>query len=427
MNRKLGSFETAQSITYEYAPFNLVGVLQLENSPPPDVLHAVLDAIQNQHPIMNVRIEKKRGRYHYVSGEVPAIPFHVIERESDDHWIVEAEKELNSFVETANGPLIRATYLYSGGKPTLGDIIFCTHHAIIDGSCGPEFMRAIIEQSAARMKDKSVQVSEQYPPIESPDSYFPREFQGIRRIVPMFRYFLNQMAEEAQYQLGLRGKQKPAINDQATGKIITIALSPEKTKEISKRAREANVTLNSILNASMLLAVNRILYDGVKLPMRGMTFADLRPYLVPPVDPHYFGGYASTFRFAVTVEGNADLWLLAREIQEKIYKATKRGDKFTGSLMSPQMMKMVFRLRAFRMATTALSYAGVVDMSTQTNSIKIRGVHSFASNFDVGPEYTAQARIFNDQLWWNIVYLDTDMDKQTANLIANKMCDQLTE
>jgi hypothetical protein len=280
--------------------------------------------------------------------------------------------------------------------------------------------------SAARIFDHSALNYDQFPAMDSPDTYFPAKFQGARRFGPMMRYFVDQMIEEAKFQWHLRGKQKPAINDQAKGKILSVSISSDETKHILKSARKENVTLNSILNAAMLIAVNKHLYGGMRFPMRGMTFANLRPYLDPPVEPHHFGGYASTFRFAVSVTGDTNVWDLAREIQTQIYKATKRGYKFSGSLMSPQMMKMVFRLRAFRMATTALSYAGVVDLITKINSIKIREVHSFASNFAVGPEYTAQARIFNNQLRWDIVYLNTDMDKQTAKLIAKDMCKLLS-
>jgi hypothetical protein len=37
---------------------------------------------------------------------------------------------------------------------------------------------------------------------------------------------------------------------------------------------------------------------------------------------------------------------------------------------------------------------------------------------DIGPELAAQARIFNDQLWVDFMYLDSDMDAPLAEKIV---------
>lgn len=39
----------------------------------------------------------------------------------------------------------------------------------------------------------------------------------------------------------------------------------------------------------------------------------------------------------------------------------------------------------------------------------------------LGPVYTAQVRIFSGQLWWDIVYLDSDMDEEMASKVAQEI------
>jgi hypothetical protein len=84
------------------------------------------------------------------------------------------------------------------------------------------------------------------------------------------------------------------------------------------------------------------------------------------------------------------------------------------------MMKMIFRLRAFRMGATALSYSGPVELPS-AGSFKVTGLHAFATNMSVGPEYSALVRLFRGELWWDILYLDSDMDAAGAQAIAHEI------
>jgi hypothetical protein len=49
----------------------------------------------------------------------------------------------------------------------------------------------------------------------------------------------------------------------------------------------------------------------------------------------------------------------------------------------------------------------------------VQDFHAYPSNFVVGPEYSAAARLFNNQIYWDILYLDSDMDQNRAGVLAN--------
>ena len=81
-----------------------------------------------------------------------------------------------------------------------------------------------------------------------------------------------------------------------------------------------------------------------------------------------------------------------------------------------------------RMGTTALNYAGAARLQVGANApFSIEGLHAFVSNFPLGPEYTGQSRILERRLWWDIVYLDADMDRSEARAIAEEMRDLVVE
>jgi hypothetical protein len=124
------------------------------------------------------------------------------------------------------------------------------------------------------------------------------------------------------------------------------------------------------------------------------------------------------FRFTAMVEMDGDLWSLAHGIQESTLRAAHSGERFLSYSMSPAMMNAIVRMKAFRMAATALSYTGPLDLAQDGGTFAVTGLHAFTANFTLGPEYSALVRLFRGELWWDILYLDSDMDAATARQIA---------
>lgn len=85
------------------------------------------------------------------------------------------------------------------------------------------------------------------------------------------------------------------------------------------------------------------------------------------------------------------------------------------------MMRMLFRFKSFRMANTAMSFTGPVMVEKNYGKIEVRDIHGFASNFVVGPEYSALVRLFDDHIYWDFLYLDSDMDYEQASVIADEI------
>jgi len=123
----------------------------------------------------------------------------------------------------------------------------------------------------------------------------------------------------------------------------------------------------------------------------------------------------------VTVRRDGDFWNVARSVQDSTVRAARTGERYLAYSMSPGMMKMIFRTKAFRMGATALSYSGPLEVPESHGAFRVTGLHAFATNMTVGPEYTALVRLFRGELWWDIMYMDSDMDMTLARLIAADM------
>jgi hypothetical protein len=226
------------------------------------------------------------------------------------------------------------------------------------------------------------------------------------------------MAGEVGYRLRSRGAGKTSPQPSARGRVLPMRISRAATTALVRQARTRRITLASVLNAAALLAVSRHRYGGRDLPLRYFIFPNLRPYLKPPVPVEQLGPLLSMMWLTVRVRPDHDLWSLADAINAQTYAAFKRGDKFLFPLIAAPMMRALLTLKSRRMGATAVSYAGTQEIGPTYGPYRVRGIHAFVSNIDLGPDYTALARLFRGELLWDIVYMDSDMDAAQADLIA---------
>ncbi|MEO7841430.1 MAG: hypothetical protein ABIU06_18965, partial [Anaerolineales bacterium] len=154
---------------------------------------------------------------------------------------------------------------------------------------------------------------------------------------------------------------------------------------------------------------------------RTFSFVNLRPYVKPPLSDQELASYSSALRYTVQVEGGLDVWQIARDLHARIYSSLKAGDKFVANLIAEPLIKLVTRLNSFRISATALNYNGVVAIEPSYGPMKVTGVHMFVSAYDLGPELSAQAQLFGDQLFWDFVYLDADMTRDEAIAITEEI------
>jgi len=428
LKRALGKFETAAALSGEHAVWNIVGLLHLQGIPSPDTVRVALDHLQSRHPFLRVRMIQEGGRKYFHSEgvpEVPAIPLNIIERRDDEHWVEIVEDYLNFKFDHAHGPLIQCAFLTDAQSKA--DLIIAAQHSIVDGPSVENMMRELMTLCAKIESGDAIEGFDPLPPLPPVENYFPSGFQGFDLTRKTLSFFLSQMGDEFSYQMKLRGKRKPPINLDARGCVLSWRTPQDVTAAIVRRARKERVTLNSVVNAAVLLSVQKYLYAEAEMPFRYMSMADLRPYIKPPAPSDQVACYISPLRYTIQVFADDDLWSLARRINDQIYVSTKRGDKFLASVMGERFMRMTFGMKRFRMATTAISYGGASQLESEFGPYTITGVHGFVSNFGLGPEFSGQVSIYNDELWWDMLYMDTDMDRGMAQNIADEIHNFLGE
>ncbi len=420
MKRELGTLERALLIADQHAPFHTVSVLSSENSPPPHILKQSLQIMQNRHPFLRSRILHEKGTYYFAKLIEPPLPFYFLPRWNADHWTYVAEVELSKRIDVSTGPLFRCTYLYNAADER-GDIIFSFFHSIVDPSSVSQFLHALLVVCASFVDQKTVSLYElaPTPPVES---RFPSAFHGFPLFLNQLRYALQETLNDLINLFRTRHNRVPPIPAQPIhGHILSIQLPGELIESLSRRARKEGMTLNSVLTAVMLLAVNRHLYAGQSVPMRMLLFTSLRPYVQPPLGDEDLACYISLLRYTTQVSGGVDFWSLARSVRRKIDLSLKSGDKFVAAILAEVLMIKLTRSKSSRLAAIALNYSGVVPVQTNYGTMRVTGLHSFVSAYDLGPEVSAQAQVFNNQLFWDFTYLEEDMSRDEAVAIVEEI------
>ena len=412
MLRSLGVFERALVLSDLHAPFNVVSVLRLESPPTLEIVQQVLRVLEGRHPLLRACI---RGGA-FQSRVDQTLSFETITMQNEKQWLEIVEREMNGRFDIENG-LFRCVLIHDADR---ADLILTFYHAIVDGTSSANLLNELLRVCAALQADEvpHLPTLEVVPPVEE---RFPASYKGIRGFPKMIRYALAQMAEMFQYEWHVRGKRKPPVRLGGRGFALTLTISESLVDKLSKRCRAESVTLNSLLNAALLLAVNRQLYAGDTRLMQTFSFADLRPYTVPPISVEHVANYISMLRYTVNVSGSKTIWELTRDLHVKIHSSFKRGDKFLAAKVSESLMKMMIRMKSRRMGATALSYSGAVPIAAQYGAIQVKGLHGFISSFDLGPEVSAQVSLFKDELWMSFMFLETDMEREMARRIVGEV------
>ncbi len=416
--------EYAWTLGNEVSSVVVVSILRLKNAPTPQAVQQAFNILQQRQPLLNVFLVKQKGHYHFQKVTEPSsIAVQTINRLHDKQWQDVAEKELNTRIDTSTAPLMRCTYLYNPESNGDSELIFSCLHAIIDQASGLNFTRQLLSLLAGLTMEDLGADSTPLPPLPSPEDLFPSAYKGLKRTLPILSFMRHQIADEMRYQSQLRSKRRPPIHAAARNHILTMCLPQDITAALVRRSRQKKVPLNAALHAAMLLAVAKHLYQGQTQPLRGLTFPNLRPYLTPPLSNENLGEYISLVRYTTTpINAQSDFWELAQEINDTTYQAGKRGDKFSAVIMGKNVVKTMFRVKAFRMSTIALNYGGATNLDRYYGNVELLGLHGFISNHFLGPEYAGSAKILFGQLQWDLLYLDADMDHTTAQNIADEMC-----
>ncbi|KAL7630743.1 UNVERIFIED_CONTAM: hypothetical protein RMT77_019044 [Armadillidium vulgare] len=109
--------------------------LEFKNKVPEEQIKEALRILSRNMEILNLCIRKENGHYWFCKMDEEKIPLQVLKNQSPESVF---GKETNTCIDSATGPLWRATYITSDetlkeNNTFTSNLLFTFHHAIIDG------------------------------------------------------------------------------------------------------------------------------------------------------------------------------------------------------------------------------------------------------------------------------------------------------
>ena len=417
--RRLSQIEQAFTLTNMTTPMVVVSVFRLENGPAPDMLRQALSILQNQQPLLQAAIQKK-GR-HFVFEALPTstpIPLSV---EAVTDWRQRAQELLNEPFDHSSGPLMRCVYSRASTPQSFSELICVFHHAVMDGVSGVRLIRRLLALCDSIQKSETIKASSSSPVRPPLDDLAPKRFRSIRLATQAAPFIARQLHADRTYQRALPAEYSSSIHPPSTCRIVTRHFDQESTERLTAAAQREKTHLNSVIAAAIMLSTHRIIYDQALSSMQTIMFADMRRHARPRVSPDTLGCYISMLRNTISIQKDDTVWNLARRLTAAMFRSGRRGEPFLAAQLSKRMTQMMLKKNDRRMANTALSFAGMLDMPESVGSIRVQEVHAFITANHLAPEISAYGHVFQGRLSLDMMYIIADMDDSMGNAVADEV------
>jgi hypothetical protein len=417
--KSLSHFSRMLALTSTNSPFNVVIVLQISPRPGIEKVQDALNALQEAHLSLRSRIVGTSQFTQFFDVETP-IPVEEVWVDDTSVWTQYAESKLNTQFDLANESLIQCLILNAKTEDKAA-LLFTINHIILDARSAPDFLKDFLQLLGGEITAPQTQS------LIPPDirTMLPPEHQGIRGAFGLTGFILRKMGEEMLFRLRKIGQSDLPLQNEAGCRIHVAKFTEDETQAIVRKSRSLGVTLNSILISALVVATCKVLYPNKKRQVQLIAFADLRPFLIPPLGPETPGNAISMLQIGETLPKDAETWSFSKQAQETLKKAFQRGDKFYSFLLSDRLIEMVIRLKKIRLGTSALSYIGPLDLPINAGPYTLTGFNAFISNNQYGPITSMQARLFQECLYADMLYLASDIGPETAVQIMEEFRQQL--
>ena len=403
-------------------------------------LRAALDAVQNRHPLLQVRIEETPAGPVFQSEGVPPILLQIsdplagkfsLDPEAIHAWI---EEELVQGIDWRQGPLVRCTWVRHADE--VHHLLLTFHHAIGDGMSGILLLRDLFQamQSTAQgAKPKAKKPLQTMTPAI--DKRLPKLARGWRGFLLSVKTVLRLRRADRQLSPVVRQSidAEADLGSQRTH-VFMRTFDRSFTEQLRAQAKEQNTTVNTVLSAAMSLAMAEELGADESVSLLHRSAVNVRRELDPEVGEE-IGLFVSLLFYRAQLTGTEDVWEIARAIKKQhqsgreqnlplailklmpaLYRAI-RGDQISNEDFSKKW-------RERTKETLGISNLGVIDLPGGAGDLKIDGF-CFAVSPSSVVDFASTAATFNGQLTWSFITPCRVFEKSHAEQVVDKIIARL--
>jgi hypothetical protein len=422
IERRLGDSEKMFWLLDQAATINFFIVGRVEGELNPQAVRDALEGLMQMHPLLSTSLELRPDGPWLVTNDQLRPALTVMERENDEHWHGEIEKDMNAPFDCYTGPLWRVKLLHS---PEVSELLFTFYHPISDGDSGVYALRDFLTLAANWKPNTPLVIDHTYPVRPPVEELLPVAARGWPRFSKTIALMLKQAACNF-----LDRPQKLSFTatprSQRTTKIIPRRLPAETVNRLVAKCREQKTSVHGGLGAAILLAIaNRMEVKG-PLNLSLSSIVNLRKDLNPPLGDE-IGLLASGVSTVHRLRPTPEFWSLAREVKRDVNKAVAATEApITLTLVRYLTPKNVLpdafaeRLTKIFPYAAVLTNLGRLEIPEQYGALKLTQLHgAVSSKILAGQEFNLSSATFAGQMHLNFFYAAPNLAEETVQEIVN--------
>lgn len=395
-------------------PFNIVFVVKIAGTISYGNLRNALNKVQAKHPLLRSGIKSDDSKipYFFINEKVPDIPIRIMERRSDNDWIIASKAAWANVFDTTNGPLMSATWVRSHDT---SELLISLHHCMCDGGA----LLLIVREVLALLDDpeKEIGQHEAYTTItdivpasilKSPKNLFKAMISGgfVRFALATAAAFI---------------KPQPVMFDRTQDYLINWKFSKAESSALFKACSSESVTVNTALCVAFLNAFREIrgeaAHNKVTCPV------DIRKF-VENIDKDTIFSFGLALTLSIDKDPATPFWKRTRLLQETVTKkmAAMNPYEFLMTLEKahPSVHKMRKVLTWGKVGNDLMfSNLGRLDIRKHYKSFEIEAVYSPSVIGPFGNPTTIITSTFDNQIDFTFISNEGILPHATALAIRD--------
>jgi len=372
-----------------------------------------LAKIQEKHALLRCIIDHKSEKFPFFIEEkdIEPIPIRIIERKTDQDWLLESENEWYRIFEDQKKPLAQLVWV-KGQK--FSEILWVMPHCICDGTTGVTLMRELL----SLLDDPSIQLNS-YHIFNSADDFLPSDF-NIKKKKRKARFYL--MAAKLFFLIQRKSKNRNAGKNYA----IHRKLDSATTRQITEKCKINGISVHALLCSAFMQAFKEI--QGKQSRGKVISPVDVR-HFIPEIKQDHIFAFAPTVELSLK-KGSPDLLDHARHIKkdlvEKIEKTEARELLWMGENMHPVVERMISMLKSSKGGhDITLSNMGKIDIPSDYKNFKVETIFSPTVAFPWLNSNTLVTTTYNQEMDFTFMSNENFLPKEEAFKIKNKAIELL--
>ncbi|MCW8312753.1 hypothetical protein K7A41_16100 [Sphingobacterium sp. InxBP1] len=395
-------------------PLNCVFAAKIRgNLAATDIQHA-LDKIQQKHPLLRSSIDTTTAAKptFVVQENMSPIPLRVIERQTEEDWLLESERAWYHSFKDQRLPL--AELLWIKGQDC-SELLWVLPHCICDGTSIVTLMRELLS-----LLDDPTAHLPPYSLFGSVDEFLPAGF-NLTKKSRKAKFYL--VMARLLFSLQRKSKRKNVGRNYA----LHWKLPPQTTANITSRCRALGITVHAALCAAFMQAFQNI--QGKKAKNKVISPIDIR-HFIPEIRQDHMFAFAPTVELSLKKGEynllNNTVYLKAMLLQ-KMEKINARELLWLGEQLHPLVHRMIAMLRTSRGGhDITLSNMGRIQIPANFKNFSVESVFSPTVAFPWLNANTLVTTTYRDQMDFSFMSHEDFLPKDEANRIKERAIALLT-